>query len=466
MKKLSVVVCLLLGPALPGWTQQAGNPPAQASCCDAIEQQLKAMEDRIILLEGQVRILKEQLAQAQATGAAPSGETPGIAAAAGIPGGQTAPTVAGEGGAQLPVYGGASAAAKALNPDISAIGDFIGAAGHYPTAPGSLIRQAGFQSLTMHESELGFQAIIDPYARGDFFLSFGESGVDLEEGYITFTALPAGFVARVGKMRAAFGKINTMHNHVLPWVDRPLVNENLVGGEDGIDDAGFSIQRILPAPKGIFLEATGQLFRGDTGTQTYFLPGGGTSDQTLFTATGKRDVSAVAHLRGYKDITESTNLDLGLSYARGHNELGSNFLTQLYGLDATLRWKPLRRSIYHSFVGRTEAIWSQRQQPFTLPLPLSTISLPGEQRSFGMYASGDYQFARRWFVGGRYDYAQRARNHNQLDRGAAATLTYWPSEFSQIRGEYRFTRYAEGIDANELLMQVQFSLGAHGAHPF
>jgi hypothetical protein len=453
MKTLSVLICVLLGWALPGWTQQpnSGNAPAPVPCCDAIEQQLRAMEDRIILLEGQVRLLKEQLAQssqaAPATGAAP--------AAAGTS--ATPAAVVGQGGTQLPVYGGASAAAKVLNPDISVIGDFIGAAGHYPTPPGSVIRQAGFQSLTMHESEVGFQAIIDPYARGDFFLSFGEEGVDLEEGYITFTALPAGFVARGGKMRAAFGKVNSLHNHVLPWVDRPLVTENLVGGEDGIDDAGFSLQRILPAPKGLFLEATGQVFRGDTGAQTYFLPNGGTIEQTLFTASNKGDVSTVAHLRGYRDITESTNLDLGLSYARGHNELGSDFLTQLYGVDATVRWKPLRRSIYHSFVGRTELIWSQRQQP---------LDLAGEQRSFGMYASGDYQLGRRWFVGGRYDYAQRARDDNQLDRGASAILTYWPSEFSQIRGQYRFTRYAEGINANELLLQVQFSLGAHGAHPF
>ncbi len=367
MKKLSVLVCLLLGWALPGWTQQPGNASTPAPCCDALEQQFKAMEDRMILLEGQVRLLKEQLAQAQATGAAPGAAA---AASAAAPAAAASQAIAsGEGGAQSSGYGGA-AAAKALNPDISAIGDFISDAGHYPTPPGSVSRQAGFQSLNMHESELGFQAIIDPYARGDFFISFGEQGVEVEEGYVTFTALPGGFVARVGKMRAAFGKVNTMHNHVLPWADRPLVNENLVGGEDGIDDAGFSIQRILPAPKGIFLEATGQVFRGDSGTQTFFVPvtpanPTGAIQQTLFTATGKSDVSTVAHLRGYRDITESTNLDLGLSYARGHNELGSGFLTQLYGMDATLRWKPLRRSIYHSFIGRTEAIWSQRQQPLT-----------------------------------------------------------------------------------------------------
>src|SRR6185312_12116153 len=148
------------------------------------------------------------------------------------------------------------AAAKALNPDISAIGDFVGGIGNYANRP--------TPSLEMHESELGFQEVIDPYARADFFLTFGEHGVDLEEGYLTFTALPAALQLKVGMMRAAFGKVNTLHNHVLPWVDRPLVTQNLVGGEDGIDDAGLSLSRILPAPKGIFLEATGQVFRGDT----------------------------------------------------------------------------------------------------------------------------------------------------------------------------------------------------------
>ena len=89
-----------------------------------------------------------------------------------------------------------------------------------------------------------------PTARADFFITFGEKGVELEEGYLTFTALPAGLQLKVGKMRAAFGKVNTLHNHVLPWTDRPLVTQNLVGGEDGIDDAGLSLSRILPVAQG------------------------------------------------------------------------------------------------------------------------------------------------------------------------------------------------------------------------
>ena len=340
-------------------------------------------------------------------------------------------------------YGGAGgSAAKALNPDISVIGDFIGAAGTND-AP-LLAPQQAFPSLQMHESEIGLQSIIDPYARGDFFISFGEEGVNLEEGYITFTALPQSFVAKVGKMRSAFGKVNTLHNHVLPWIDRPLVTTNLVGGEDGIDDAGVSLQRIIPAPKGIFLEATGQVFRGDSGDE----------NSPVFHATDRGDLSTVEHLRGYKDITESTNVDIGLSYSRGHNDVGSDFLTQLYGVDATVRWKPLRRSIYHSFIGRSEFIWSQRQE------------IGQEQRGFGFYTSADYQLGRRWFVGARYDRSDRARFANLTDKGTSVVVTYWPSEFSQVRGQYRYTDYAEGIKANEFLMQLIFSLGAHGAHPF
>jgi hypothetical protein len=46
------------------------------------------------------------------------------------------------------------------------------------------------------------------------------------------------------------------------------------------------------------------------------------------------------------------------------------------------------------------------------------------------------------------------------------TLTFWPSEFSQVRGQYRRINFAEGVKSNELLFQLLFSIGAHGAHVF
>jgi hypothetical protein len=443
MRHVWAVLILGLLPLTVFGQQPATTTPATTSDSD-LAQHIRELEDRVIALEGQVRMLKAAAAQPAPAhpGAAQPAES--TAQAAAVP--QPAPTPAAPAtqaealaATQGPNLGGAGAsAAKALNPDISVIGDFIGAMGG--NSEQNTVSLQPIPAFQMHESEIGLQSIIDPHARGDFFISFGEDGVNLEEGYITFTALPGSFVAKVGKMRSAFGKVNTMHNHVLPWVDRPLVTNNLVAGEDGINDAGFSVERILPAPKGIFLEATGQVFRGDSGD--------------VFQSSQRSDVSAVAHLRGYHDLNESTNLDLGVSYARGHNDLGTNFLTHLYGIDATLRWKPLRRSIYHSFVGRSEFIWSDRQQ------------FPATQKSFGYYASADYQLARRWFVGGRFDHSDRSRDDGLTDKGGSVTLTYWPSEFSQLRGQYRFTRYANNIDANELFFQLIFSLGAHGAHPF
>ena len=329
-----------------------------------------------------------------------------------------------------------ASAAKVFNPDMAVIGDFLAAAGRNEVNPSPAIE--------MHESEASFQAVVDPYARADFFVAFGEEGVDLEEGYITFTTLPGGLLTKVGKTRAPFGKVNTMHNHILPWADRPLVTTNLVGGDEGLADAGISVARLIPNPW-IFLEATGQVNRGDSGG--------------VFTAARREHVSLIGHLRGYHDITESTNVDLGFSYARGHNDSGlaaDDFdkTTRLYGIDATMRWRPLRRSIYRSFVGRSEWIWSRREQPL------------GLQAASGFYVSGDYQFARRWFAGIRGDRSDRATNASLTDNGFSTTLTFWPSEFSQLRGQYRRTNYALAPTANEFLFQFLFSIGAHGAHPF
>jgi hypothetical protein len=448
MRRFCIAVAMFMTVGAAGAAQQPPSTPVPPGGQElsALEQKIRDLEDRVVMLEGQIRQLKAQAAPAPSPAPTPAAGAPATAQAPAAPAEQQ-PQVA-QVPANEPRLGGAgAAAAKALNPDISAIGDFIASAGHNPVV--------STPSFEMHETELGFQAIIDPYARGDFFLSFGEEGVNLEEGYITFTALPASFVARAGKMRASFGKVNLMHNHVLPWVNRPLVTQNLVGNEDGINDAGVSVNRYIPAPKNWFMDFTGQVFRGDS--------------TDVFQAQVKNDVSVVGHLRAYKDLTENANLDLGGSYSRGHTLFGSPFIANLYGIDATYRWKPLQRAIYRSFIARSELIWRQQNQPSlvlctTIICPPNTA--PGFQRAFGYYVSGDYQFARRWFAGLRLDNSDRPFNAALNDKGGSAVLTYWPSEFAQVRGQYQFTRYAGNIDANELFVQVQFSLGAHGAHPF
>ena len=398
------------------------------------EARLRVLEDQVKALQAEIAALRQAAgaaAPATVSPVAPVPESPAALAAA--------PTGGEPQQGALPVYGGGSS--KALNPDIGAIGNFIASGGPSQGGSDSLAPQP---SLSLQESELSLQAIVDPFARADFFLAIGEEGIEVEEGFVTFPTLPGGLLVKVGKMRANFGRLNAWHNHTLPWTDRPLVMYNLLGGatddpDTGIKDAGISVSRLIPAGP-LFMEATAEVFRGDSGT--------------LFQAGRRQDVSALGRLRAYRDLGEATNLEVGASYARGHNDAGSAFLTQLYGADLTLRWRPLRGAHQHSFAARSELIWSRREEP------------AATQRAFGGFVSADYRLSRRWFAGARYDWSDRARQAATRDKGTSALLTYWPSEFTQVRGQYRRTAFGDDRVANELLLQVLFTIGAHGAHPF
>ena len=397
---------------------------------DKLKKEFEAVRDdyaaRLAALEAKLTAIETPAAPA-----APA-QAPAPAQAAVPP---EAPVPSGAGGAggptgSLPVYGSTSALSKIFNPDIAVIGSFVGAVGENSINPPP--------ALALDEAEATFQAVVDPYARADFFLAFSPEGVEIEEGYLTLTSLPGGLLAKVGILKEQVGKVNTLHAHSLPWVDEPLMIQNLFGGDEGLADAGISVSKLILNPF-MFLEATGEVYQGNS---------------SLFTSYKPSDVSWAGRLRGYRDVTESTNVDVGGSVAYGHNDAGPDFTTRLVGIDATVRYRPLRRAIYRRLQGRTELFWSRRGQE------------GGNVNAFGMYASGEYQFARRWFGGARYDWSERAYDASLVDKGPSLTLTFWPSEFSQIRGQYRRTRYAEGVTANEALFQFLFSIGAHGAHVF
>jgi hypothetical protein len=403
----------------------AAQAPTSREDVERLRAELQALREEYA---GRLAAIEARL---NALGAAAPVETPPAPAptAAAVP-----PGAAGAGGpsGSLPVYGVATS--KVFNPDIAVIGDFLGAAGK--------VTGAGEPSLEMHEAEAAFQAIVDPYARADFFFAFGPEGAEVEEGFLTFPTLPGGFLMKVGKVRTAFGKVDGMHNHVLPWTDRPQLTRNLLGGEEGLADAGVSLSRLIPN-RVLFLEAIGEVYRGQS---------------EVFTGSRRRDLTYVGHLRGYRDLSESSNLDLGGSIAYGSNDSEGTHApglhTRLLGVDATFRFRPLRRAIYRRLLARTELVWSQRGWA------------PGiHNDAFGVYASAEYQFARRWFAGVRWDRSGRL-DDDLVDKGGSVLLTFWPSEFSQVRAQYRHIRFGEGQKANALLFQFLFSIGAHGAHAF
>ena len=184
--------------AVLGWPSVGlAQPPDQT---EALRQEIRQLRmeferlseqygERLSALEAKLAVLPSQAPEA------PAGQ-PSAATPAGAPATQTAEVPSGAAGAggptgALPVYGAVSAGSKVFNPDMAVIGDFLGAAGTNQVSPSP--------ALAMHESEASFQAVVDPYARADFFMSFGEEGVELEEGYVTFPTIPGGFLVKVGQ---------------------------------------------------------------------------------------------------------------------------------------------------------------------------------------------------------------------------------------------------------------------------
>ncbi|HKO56563.1 MAG TPA: hypothetical protein VJ276_11850 [Thermoanaerobaculia bacterium] len=354
-------------------------------------------------------------------------------------------------------------ASKVFNPDTSVIGNFLGHAGQRnlfenatPLSVGGLgqLRPEGQprDAMTLDEAEVAFEAFVDPYAKAKFFLSGSPEGFEVEEGYANFVNLPHDITAKVGKFKSMFGKVNTWHPHQRPWVDQPLVIHNFFG-EEGLNGSGISVSKIFPNRFNTFIEGTAEVMDGNN---------------SVFEREKTSDLTYLGHLKAFHDLTENSNVEVGASWVTGKSphllpteiptvELGRR---DVAGVDLTYRWKPLQQGLYRSLIARTEAYWGDGEQ---------------SSRMFGFYGSLDYQLAQRWFAGARIDSSDAQPFvtddlrivDNATDRGVSATVTFWPSEFSQIRGQFRRTRYGF-VDKtfNEILFQLQFAIGAHGAHTF
>jgi hypothetical protein len=401
-------------------------------------ERLRALEQRLEQLDRESKQLRQELEQLKGTPApaaeatAPAAED--LTAIEAVPS-QPAPAPSPEPppSEALPtevVSNPASpGASKVFNPDISVVGNIVGRAGD--TIPG----EEDVSPLTLEESEIAFEAFVDPYAKAKVFLAASEDGVEVEEGFINFISLPWDLTAKAGKFKQTFGKVNTFHPHVLPWVDLPLVVTNFLGPE-GLKDHGISVSHIFPNRFDVFTEATVEVASGRA--------------EDVFEPASRNDLSYLAHLKLYRDFTDNSNIEVGGSLLSG--TVADAGASRFGGIDVTYRWKPLERAIYRSLIARAEMMVNDREGL--------------DERALGWYASANYQFARRWFAGVRLDDADRVDDPSINDRGASLILTFWPSEFSQLRGQYRRTSFGNGPDANELLLQVQFSIGAHGGHPF
>jgi hypothetical protein len=77
------------------------------------------------------------------------------------------------------------------------------------------------------------------------------------------------------------------------------------------------------------------------------------------------------------------------------------------------------------------------------------------------------RLARRWHAGARFDQLGWPKSELQ-PKGArvSAMAMFTPSEFSRLRLQGQREKVDVGDAIYEALLLLEFSIGAHGAHPF
>lgn len=343
---------------------------------------------------------------------------------------------------------GALQASNILNPNVSAIGWFQAEAGR--RHPGAGDADESGNTFQMKEAELALQAVVDSWARADIFLAATEDEVELEEGYLTWYKLPIPLGLKAGKIKANFGRFNRVHTAETYFADRPLVQQNYFGSE-GLQGPGASLSWQVPIPW-FYLNLDMEALQAPQADES-----------PSFERGEKKDLLGVGRLSSFYDLTDAWNLTLGGNSAIGPGGVDVDALTgssrtltnQTYGADLTLRWKNPRRSVYRSFLWTTEALWSRHD-------------MPAAERvlSHGLFSHINYQFARRWHTGVRYDYSQFPTDGSIHEEGQLLYLTFDPSEFSRISLQARHVKRADGTDEQLGFLKVTFNIGPHGAHPF
>jgi hypothetical protein len=339
------------------------------------------------------------------------------------------------------VLGSIQSAIQSFNPDISLNGDFLAMyrnhEGHKPTA-----------KFDFRELELGFSGAVDPYTRADVIATIAhednEYKADLEEAYLTFLQLPYNLQARVGKYRAEFGRANPIHLHALPWVDYPLVIQRYFG-EEGLSGTGGELSWLVPNPWKQFVSLTYEIMNND--------------NDKLFAGDQADDLTHMLRLKTFRDLSPASTLELGASFATGPNDHGhGSHRSTVEGFDVTYRWKPKDAGLYRSFLWQTEVLAAQAD------------IRGGQESTWGMYSAAEYQFARQWKFGLRFDQTQLPFNSSLREQAYSAYLTFLQSEFIFWRLAYMYMDRNfrdEGVsDEQRIMLQLNFTLGTHPAHKY
>jgi hypothetical protein len=389
--------------------------------------------------------------------------------------------------------------AQTLNPDISAI---IDADFGYQRRPVSFLSgdDPNLNAVPgrpavgpqVQEVELAFTAIVDPYFKGEVYLTIPNlNGLEIEEAFATTTSLPWNLQVRAGSFRSIFGRQNGQHLHVQDFTFRPLINAAFLG-PDGLRGAAAQVSWLTPLP--FFLALFGELRRQNppgappaVGPGEFPLP----FPVQTFGGGSQTDLTYVGSAKAFYPFDDEWSVFAGANFARGVSPgvlvpdtptvpgftAGAGRRTTLLGGDLYVKWKPANVAQgYYSLAWQTEAIFRRFAENGGLP----------SEWDGGLYSQVVVQIERRWFLGVRGDVIGLPTSSvlGRTLRGALS-LTFQPSEFARVRGyaavensrsssepvsfadtATSFFPVAQPGTALVAFLQLEISIGAHGAHPY
>jgi hypothetical protein len=383
-----------------------------------------------------------------------------------------------------------------FNPDLSLIADFtlVGTNINDKDAgslaiPGLLDgsdRGGKSRGFNFNYFEMAFAASVDPYF--DFFgvVTIEPGGVDVEEAYVDSRQLPWGLRLRIGKFLSSFGRLNGMHKHYWDFFDTPLVYESFIGGE-GLKNPGLRLS--WTAPVDFLLQFDAEVYQGVFDESPTFNAVGydltAVDGTTLSQKAPFVPALYVGSVKSSFDVGKHVFL-LGASILYGHSAQAridgqptdmafSAPGTVLY--DAELTYKYLISS-YRSLTWQSEYLG--RYSSGDLALASDGLVHHARKTQGGFYSQLLWRFDQpgQWRAGARLDLL--AQNSVAIDGTeqpldhrlprTTAMLEYSPSEFSRFRLQYALdrSRSFEGArkDLHEILLQMNISVGPHGAHSF
>lgn len=343
-------------------------------------------------------------------------------------------------------------------------------------------QQRGF---TLQQAEVSFSGAVDPYLTGEAHISAFPDGIELEEAYMTTTSLPYDLQVQAGYFLTDFGIINPLHPHAWDWIDQPIVNTRMFGG-DGLRSPGVRVGWLAPLPW--YSEVDAGIQNANGGFTTSFdsdQPVGGRPDVDQ-NVTGLGDLLYLARLRNSWDITSTINAQLGFSGLYGPNSTAGE--TFLYGTDLKVRWRPVDNFRGWPFlIWQTEAMMRDytANAYIAAPPPDTNPSFPNDLpgsilRDAGVYTQALYGFTYGWATGLRFEYADGrgdsvengelvSHNEDSLrdNRFRISPLLSWqPTEFSRFRLQFNYdnTKFLPEKDAYSVWFGAEILYGKHPTH--